>query len=70
MTDFEFPAFPPATEDARALLARLYREIGVSAVAAALDLEDAPESPGTSGVARAALITLHEKIKGLQTKAA
>jgi hypothetical protein len=29
---------PPPTQDARELLAQLYREIGVSAVAAALDL--------------------------------
>ena len=70
MNEFDYPIFQPAPEDARALLARLYREIGVSAVAAALELEDAPESPGTSAVARAALITLHEKIQGLQTRAA
>jgi hypothetical protein len=42
---------PVATEDARALLARLYREIGVSAVAAALQLGDlpapAPRKPAT-----------------------
>lgn len=33
----------PATQDARALLARLYREIGISAVTAALQLRDVPE---------------------------
>jgi hypothetical protein len=31
---------PPVTQDARELLAKLYREIGVSAVAAALDLAE------------------------------
>ena len=35
---------PQAKEDARALLARLYREIGVSAVAAALHLQDMPQT--------------------------
>lgn len=37
---------PPsgAPEDARALLARLYREIGISAVTAALQLTDLPEA--------------------------
>jgi hypothetical protein len=44
MSGHDFPAFPQATEDARALLARLYREIGVSAVAVALDLDHAPEA--------------------------
>jgi hypothetical protein len=34
---------PEATQDARALLARLYREIGISAVTEALQLRDAPE---------------------------
>jgi hypothetical protein len=29
---------PPQTQDARDLLARLYREIGISAVAAALEI--------------------------------
>lgn len=43
MSGHDFPVFPQATEDARALLARLYREIGVSAVAGALDLDHAPE---------------------------
>jgi hypothetical protein len=43
MSGLDFPVFPQATEDARALLARLYREIGVSAVAVALDLDQAPE---------------------------
>ncbi len=33
---------PQAKEDARALLARLYREIGISAVSAALQLQDLP----------------------------
>ena len=36
------PPMPQAKEDARALLARLYREIGISAVAAALHLQDVP----------------------------
>lgn len=34
---------PQATQDARDLLARLYREIGISAVTAALQLRDLPE---------------------------
>jgi hypothetical protein len=34
---------PEATQDARALLARLYREIGISAVTEALQLRDLPE---------------------------
>ena len=39
MSEFELPKpMPAAKEDARALLARLYREIGVSAVAAALQV--------------------------------
>ncbi|MDB5642277.1 MAG: hypothetical protein JWN07_1594 [Hyphomicrobiales bacterium] len=66
MIDVEFPSFPPAVEDARALLARLYREIGVTAVAAALDLSDVAEP----AAARAALDTLHEKIQILQTRVA
>ncbi len=37
MTDHQMTQ-PPATQDARELLARLYREIGLSAVSAALDL--------------------------------
>ncbi len=44
MSGHDFPVFPQANEDARALLARLYREIGVSAVAVALHLEQAPEA--------------------------
>ena len=32
------PASPAKSEDARALLARLYREIGIAAVAAALQV--------------------------------
>ena len=38
---------PPQTQDARDLLARLYREIGISAVAAALEIPmpKAPERP-------------------------
>lgn len=47
MSRSDLPAFTPPTEDARALLARLYREIGVSAVATALQLEDAPEAQRT-----------------------
>ncbi len=39
---------PPATEDARALLARLYREIGISAVSAALDMREEPEARAPS----------------------
>ena len=38
---------PQPTQDARDLLARLYREIGISAVAAALDLRD-PKAEETS----------------------
>ena len=33
------------------LLARLYREIGLSAVAAALDVMNAPSAPGASAAA-------------------
>lgn len=44
MSASKFPVFPQPAEDARALLARLYREIGVSAVAAALQVDDAPEA--------------------------
>jgi hypothetical protein len=43
MSSFELPTEPVAPQpkqDARDLLARLYREIGVSAVAAALDLDE------------------------------
>jgi hypothetical protein len=36
---------PQATQDARDLLARLYREIGISAVAAALQMRNEPEAP-------------------------
>jgi hypothetical protein len=36
--DFLQPNVPKATQDARDLIARLYREIGLSAVAAALQL--------------------------------
>ena len=43
MSEFELPqTMPQAKEDARALLARLYREIGISAVSAALHLQDVP----------------------------
>jgi hypothetical protein len=59
MSDFQFNTFPAATEDARALLARLYREIGVSAVAAALDLEIATEAPS-----RETLATLQQQAYG------
>jgi hypothetical protein len=51
MPNFEFTSFPEAKEDARALLARLYREIGVSAVAAALDLDIAPVAPSREAIA-------------------
>ena len=45
MSEFELPKpIPAAKEDARALLARLYREIGVSAVAAALQVSHLPET--------------------------
>jgi hypothetical protein len=45
MSEFELPKpMPAAKEDARALLARLYREIGVSAVAAALQVSHLPET--------------------------
>ena len=44
MTEVEISKpVPQATQDARELLARLYREIGISAVTAALQLRDAPE---------------------------
>ena len=35
----------PQTQDARDLLARLYREIGISAVAAALQITEKKEEP-------------------------
>ena len=60
MSEFEFPSFSQPTEDARALLARLYREIGLSAIAMALDLTEAPEAPHADDV-RHALMTLSEK---------
>ena len=45
MSEFEVTKpLPAAKEDARALLARLYREIGVSAVAAALQVSHLPET--------------------------
>jgi len=45
MSEFELTTpMPAAKEDARALLARLYREIGVSAVAAALQVSHLPET--------------------------
>jgi len=60
MSGHDFPVFPQAAEDARALLARLYREIGVSAVAEALDLEHAPEAQRARD-ARATLASLQEQ---------
>ncbi|MDB5648544.1 MAG: hypothetical protein JWL62_64 [Hyphomicrobiales bacterium] len=43
MSDYEIKRpLPQPVEDARALQARLYREIGISAVAAALQMRDAP----------------------------
>jgi hypothetical protein len=53
MSDFEFPTFSQPTEDARALLARLYRDIGVFAVATALDLDQAPEAPRAADIRQA-----------------
>lgn len=44
MSEYEIAKpVPQATQDARDLLARLYREIGISAVTAALQLRDLPE---------------------------
>ena len=44
MSEYEIAKpMPQATQDARELLARLYREIGISAVTAALQLRDVPE---------------------------
>jgi hypothetical protein len=44
MSEYEITRpLPQATKDARDLLERLYREIGISAVAAALQLRDIPE---------------------------
>ena len=44
MSEYEISKpVPQATQDARDLLARLYREIGISAVTAALQLRDLPE---------------------------
>ena len=62
MSGFEFPVFPKAPEDARALLARLYREIGVSAVAAALEVEAAPDAQ-RARQARETLARLREEQK-------
>jgi hypothetical protein len=53
MSEFEFPTFTQPTEDARALLARLTRDIGVFAVAAALDLDQAPEAPRAADIRQA-----------------
>lgn len=53
MSEFEFPTFTQPTEDARALLARLYRDIGVFAVAVALDLDQAPEAPRAADIRQA-----------------
>ena len=48
MTDMPVPQMPPQPErcDARDLLARLYREIGISAVAAALHVSPKADSLG------------------------
>jgi hypothetical protein len=44
MSEYEIKRpLPQATKDARDLLERLYREIGISAVAAALQLRDTPD---------------------------
>ncbi|MEY3551762.1 MAG: hypothetical protein RL735_110 [Pseudomonadota bacterium] len=44
MSEYEITRpLPQATKDARDLLERLYREIGISAVAAALQLRDTPD---------------------------
>ncbi len=48
---------PQAKEDARALLARLYREIGISAVSAALHLQDLPTTERKPSVDRSAPLT-------------
>ena len=54
MSEFELPKpMPAAKEDARALLARLYREIGVSAVATALQLNNLPEPEPRKTIAEA-----------------
>jgi len=45
---------PQAKEDARALLARLYREIGISAVSAALQLQDLPATERKPAAERSA----------------
>jgi tRNA(Ile)-lysidine synthase TilS/MesJ len=58
MSEVELPQTKPqATEDARALLARLYREIGVSAVAAALHLQDMPQTERKASAERSAPVT-------------
>ena len=45
MSEYEIKRpLPQATQDARDLLERLYREIGISAVAAALQLREIPEA--------------------------
>ena len=48
---------PQAKEDARALLARLYREIGISAVSAALQLQDLPVTERKASADRSAPVT-------------
>ena len=65
MSGHEFPIFPQASEDARALLARLYRDIGVSAVAAALHLDREPEAE-LGGHARETLASLHEQSRAIR----
>jgi hypothetical protein len=60
MSGHDFPVFPQATEDARALLARLYREIGVSAVAVALNVDHAQEAK-LGREAQERLASLHEQ---------
>ena len=65
MSGHEFPVFPQASEDARALLARLYRDIGVSAVADALQLHREPEAD-LDGQARQTLASLHEQSRAIR----
>ncbi len=51
MTDHQMTP-PPASQDARELLARLYREIGISAVSAALAVPDQPRDTPAPAMAR------------------
>jgi len=64
MSSFEFAPErvpPQPTQDARDLLARLYREIGVSAVAAALDIREPQAEEKSVAVVDAPPVTLRNE---------